>query len=47
MNFDGTQLERLREQRDEALYDLEMMRGERWIWLGVGFFIGNVQWVFF
>lgn len=47
MNFDGTQLKRLREQRDEALYDLEMMRGERWIWLGVGFFIGNVQWVFF
>ena len=44
MNYDGTQLERLREQRDEALHDLEMMRGERWIWLGVGFFFG---WVFF
>lgn len=44
MNFDGTQLERLREQRDEALHDLEMMRGERWIWLAVGFFLG---WAFF
>ena len=44
MNFDGKQAVRLREQRDEALYDLEMMRGERWIWLAVGFFVG---WAFF
>ncbi len=44
MNFDGTQLERLREQRDEALHDLEMMRGQRWFWLIAGVVIG---WVLF
>lgn len=44
MNFDGTQIERLREQRDEALHDLEMMRGERWFWLVAGVVIG---WVLF
>jgi|32_taG_2_1085360.scaffolds.fasta_scaffold46049_4 hypothetical protein len=44
MNFDGTQLERLREQRDEALHDLEMMRGQRWFWLVAGVVIG---WVLF
>ena len=44
MNYDGTQLERLREQRDEALHDLEMMRGERWFWLVAGVVIG---WVLF
>jgi len=44
VNFDGTQLERLREQRDEALHDLEMMRGQRWFWLVAGVVIG---WVLF
>lgn len=44
MNYDGTQLERLREQRDEALHDLEMMRGERWFWLVAGVALG---WIFF
>ena len=44
MNYDATQLERLREQRDEALHDLEMMRGQRWFWLVAGVVIG---WVLF
>lgn len=42
MNFDGKQAVRLREQRDEALYELEGLRYERWIWLAVGFFLGSV-----
>ena len=44
MNLEQEQLKRAREQRDEALKELEDVRGERWIWLAAGFVLG---WILF
>ena len=44
MKPDQERINRAREQRDKALNELEDARGERWIWLAVGFVLG---WILF
>lgn len=44
MKLEQERINRAREQRDKALKELEDVRGERWIWLAVGFVLG---WILF